>query len=93
MLDHPTADRSFYEKMLTSHTRRHGEPDPQQRQNLRQLAEDLVEQLGVMVEYSTTARGRHPTTWTPSRQTASWSADTATSQVIRRFSTHPENDD
>lgn len=93
MLEHPTADRSFYEKMLASHTLRHGVPNDQQREELRELASSLVEQLGITVEFSSRTRGRSPVEWTPSRQTAGWAATTPSSRVVRRFSTRPEYDD
>ena len=93
MLEHPTANRSFYEKMLASHTLRHGAPDDQQREELRQLASSLVEQLGITIEFSSRTQGRRPADWTPSRHAAEWAAKTPTSRVVRRFSTRPEDDD
>lgn len=92
MLEHPTAERSFYEKMLTSHTQRHGAPDPRQREELRQLAVSLVEEFGITVEFSSRAQGRRLSEWTPARQTAEWAANTPSAQVVRRFSTRSEDD-
>jgi len=93
MLEHPTADRSFYEKMLASHTLRHGVPTDRQRNELRELASGLVEQLGITVEFSSRTRGRSPSEWTPSRQSAEWAANTPSSRVMRRFSTRSEDDE
>jgi hypothetical protein len=93
MLEHPTAERSFYEKMLASHTLRHGAPDDQQHEELRHLASSLVEQLGITIEFSSRTQGRRPAEWTPSRHTAGTAAKTPTSRVVRRFSTRPEDDD
>lgn len=93
MADHPTADRSFYDKMLAAHTRNYGKPDAAERAYIWRAAGDLVKDLGLGVEFAT-ANKRGPTSaWNRARYTASQAAKSVGVRVIRRFDTASEDDD
>lgn len=90
---HPTADRSFFEKMIAAHIRHYGTPTSTQRDYLQHVAEDLVADLGVGVQFAASAGRGATSEWSRSRFQAQGRAVSSKHRVIRRFDTRSEDDD